>query len=83
MIREYIKKALQHARYELIDDPEPYYGEVPELPGVWATGATLEACRATLAEVLDGWLLIRISRGMLIPQLGQVGITIPKEVMVE
>jgi predicted RNase H-like HicB family nuclease len=82
MIREYIQQALQHARYELIDDPEPYYGEVPELPGVWATGNTLEACRAALAEVLDGWLLIRISRGMLIPQLGQVGITIPKEVVV-
>jgi len=38
MIREYTKKALQHARYELFDDPEPYYGEVPELPGAWATG---------------------------------------------
>ncbi|MCX5974914.1 MAG: type II toxin-antitoxin system HicB family antitoxin [Coprothermobacterota bacterium] len=82
MIREYIQQALQQARYELIDDPEPYYGEVPELPGAWATGTTLGACRATLAEVPDGWLLIRISRGMLIPQLGQVGITIPKEVMV-
>lgn len=34
MIREYIQQALQQARYELIDDPEPYYGEVPELPGV-------------------------------------------------
>lgn len=82
MIREYIQQALQHARYELIDDPEPYYGEVLELPGAWATGTTLEACRAALAEVLDGWLLIRISRGMLIPQLGQVGIIIPKEVVV-
>jgi predicted RNase H-like HicB family nuclease len=82
MIREYIDIALKHARYELIDDPEPYYGEVPELPGVWASGKTLEECRATLAEVLDGWLLIRISRGMSIPSLDQTSITFPKEIMV-
>jgi len=45
MIVEYITAALHHARYEIIEDDEPYYGEVPELPGVWATGTTLEACR--------------------------------------
>ena len=41
MIVEYITAALHHARYEIIEDDEPYYGEVPELPGVWATGTSL------------------------------------------
>ena len=82
MIKEYIENALRHARYELIDDPEPYYGEVPELEGVWATGKTLEDCRSALGEVLDGWLLIRISRGMIIPSLDRTEIIIPKEVVV-
>jgi predicted RNase H-like HicB family nuclease len=33
---------MERATYEIIDDPKPYYGEVPELQGVWATGNTLE-----------------------------------------
>lgn len=42
MIVEYIHEALKRAEYEIIDDDEPYYGEVPELKGVWAQGKTLE-----------------------------------------
>ena len=82
MIREYIDAALQHARYELIDDEEPYYGEVPELQGVWATGKTLEGCRQELAEVIDGWILVRLSRGLPIPPVGDVQIVPPQEMVV-
>jgi len=32
MIQNYIDAAMRQARYELIEDDEPYYGEVPELP---------------------------------------------------
>ena len=77
MIREYIEIALQHATYELIEDEEPYYGEVPELRGVWATGKTLEECRSNLAEVIDGWILIHLARGLSIPLLGKTRITLP------
>jgi predicted RNase H-like HicB family nuclease len=38
MIIEYIEATMSKARYELINDAEPYYGRVPELEGVWATG---------------------------------------------
>jgi len=41
---------MSKARYEIIEDEEPYYGEVPELEDVWATGKTLEECRKNLAE---------------------------------
>jgi len=37
MLTEYIEEALKRAKYEIIDDEEPYYGEVPELKGVWAS----------------------------------------------
>ena len=57
MLTQYLQAALDRARYELIEDEEPYYGEVPELPGVWATGETLEACRRNLASALEDWLL--------------------------
>jgi predicted RNase H-like HicB family nuclease len=82
MICEYIEAALKHAHYELIGDEEPYYGEVPELQGVWATGKSLEECRQNLADVVDGWVLIRLARGLSIPPLGHVQIVPPKELPV-
>ena len=71
MITQYIEAALNRARYEIIEDEEPYYGEVPELEGVWAAGKTLEECRRNLAEVIDGWLVVRLRRGLEIPPLGE------------
>ncbi len=71
MIIEYIEAAMAEARYEIIEDEEPYYGEVPSLAGVWATGRTLEECRRNLAEVIDGWILIRLKKGLPIPPLGE------------
>lgn len=69
MISEYLQAALERAHYEMIEDEEPYYGEVPELAGVWATGKTLEQCRKNLAEVIEGWVLLRRSRGLDISSL--------------
>ena len=71
MITEYIEAALSRAKYEIIDDEESYYGEVPELEGVWATGKTLEECRHSLAEVIDGWLVVRLKRSLPIPPIGE------------
>jgi predicted RNase H-like HicB family nuclease len=82
MIRQYIDAALSLAHYELIKDDEPYYGEVTQLQGVWATGKTLEECRERLAEVIDGWVLVRLSRGLQIPPLGDVSLAIPKEIRI-
>ena len=71
MIIEYIEEALRRARYEKIDDDEPYYGEIAELQGVWATGKTLEECRNVLKEVVEGWLLLSVKKGLPIPKLGE------------
>jgi predicted RNase H-like HicB family nuclease len=69
MIIQYIETALAHARYDMINDEEPFYGEVHELPGVWATGKTLEECRRNLVEVIDGWIVVRLRRGLPIPPI--------------
>jgi predicted RNase H-like HicB family nuclease len=82
MIREYIEMALKHAHYEIIDDENPFYGEVPELQGVWASGKTLEECRERLADTIDGWILVRLSHGLSIPEIGGVRIIFPKEIHV-
>ena len=80
MLTEYIDEALKIARYEIIDDEEPYYGEITELKGVWANGKTLEECRNNLKEVIEGWLLISIKKGLPIPKLGDVEIKEIQEV---
>lgn len=69
MLRDYIQAALERAHYERIEDDEPFYGEVPELKGVWATGGTLEACRNNLESTIEGWLLVRLSRNLSIPEI--------------
>ncbi|MBE0431061.1 MAG: type II toxin-antitoxin system HicB family antitoxin [Dehalococcoidia bacterium] len=74
MIVEYIDEALKRARYEIIDDEEPYYGEVRELRGVWATGKTLEECRGNLKDVIEGWILLSTRKGLAVPKLGDVEI---------
>jgi len=69
MIREYFQAAMEKAGYEIIDDPERFYGEIPGCRGVWATGKTLEECRRKLEDVLDGWLVVRLQKGLSIPPI--------------
>ena len=81
MLTEYVEEALKRAKYEIIDDEEPYYGEIRELKGVWATGATLEECRNSLKEVIEGWILVSLKKGLPIPNLGDFEIKeIPEEI---
>ncbi len=80
MLTQYIQAALDLAHYEIIEDEEPYYAEVPGLEGVWATGPTLEECRRNLVEAIEDWLLFSIARGLPIPKLGSVAIRLPEEV---
>jgi len=72
MIVEYINAALARATYERMEDKDnPYYGRVPVLKGVWATGKTLEECRNHLADVIEGWLIVRLRKGLTIPSIGK------------
>jgi len=72
MIVEYINAALARATYERIEDENnPYYGQVPVLKGVWATGKTLEECRNHLADIIEGWLIVRLRKGLPIPPIGK------------
>ena len=69
MITEYIEAALARATYEIIQDKEPYYGEIPGLRGVWASGKTLEECRQNLKEVIEGWVIVRLRKGLSVPPI--------------
>jgi predicted RNase H-like HicB family nuclease len=79
MLIEYIDEALKRARYEIIDNDESYYGEIKELKGIWATAKTLEECREKLKDVVEGWILISVKKGLKIPKLGSIEIKETKE----
>jgi predicted RNase H-like HicB family nuclease len=73
MIRDYMIAALARAHYEIIDQKdEPFYAEIPGLPGVMATGPTLQACRANLEDALDAWLVLGLQLGHEIPEPGTI-----------
>jgi predicted RNase H-like HicB family nuclease len=82
MISEYIQEALHRAKYELIEDDEPFYGEIVEMQGVWASGKSLEECRENLKEVVEGWILLSVKKGLPIPRLGSCEIREPQEMSV-
>ena len=68
MFAEYIQAALRHAVYEMLSDGT-FYGSIPGFQGVWANASTLEACREELAEVLEGWILLRVADHLELPEV--------------
>jgi len=67
MLTDYIKAALRRAHYEILSDDGSFYGEIDGFPGVYANADTLEACRDELEEVLEEWILLRVSRHLELP----------------
>ena len=67
MIREYIAAAMKRAKYEILTDDGTYYGEIPGFQGVFSNAEQLEECRNMLEEVLEEWLLLRLSHGLSVP----------------
>jgi len=75
MLTRYIRAAMARAKYEILEDDGTFYGSIPGLRGVWANAPTLEGCREELQEVLEGWLLLRISRHLPIPPIEGIELT--------
>ena len=79
MLTDYIKAAMRRAKYEIIEDSNPYYGEISDLPGVWANGPTLEDCRDELEEVVEEWILLGVRLGDSIPILDGIDLNLKLE----
>ena len=70
MFAEYIQAALEKAQYKVIDNgDEPYFVDVPELDGVWATGCTVEVARRNFIEALEDWIAAHLLWNLALPQL--------------
>jgi predicted RNase H-like HicB family nuclease len=74
MLTEYIRAAMRHAHYEFLENDKEFYGNIELLPGVWATGGTLEACRDELKEVLQDWLMIGLRRNISFPEIDGISL---------
>lgn len=70
MFSEYIEAALERAVYKTIEDEEPIFVSVTELPGAWATGKTIKEARKELISVIEGWIALRLRMGRPIPPIG-------------
>lgn len=68
MLTTYIQRAMAKAHYELMENGR-FFGSIPECPGAWAHGTTLEQCREELQEVLEDWLLLKLRLGDQMPVL--------------
>jgi predicted RNase H-like HicB family nuclease len=75
MLSEYIQKALEKARYKILEDGT-WFAEIPDFQGVWANAATVEGCRHELVEVLEEWLVLKIRDRDLIPEIEGLSIQI-------
>ena len=79
-LTEYLTAALDSAHFEIIEDDEPYHGQIPALQGLWATGTTLEGCRRNLLSALEDWVLFSIAMGQELPTVNGSALTVPKRV---
>lgn len=64
------------ARYEILPDDGSFYGEIVGFNGVYANADSLEECRDELEEVLEEWILLRVSRHIPLPIVEGIELTI-------
>jgi predicted RNase H-like HicB family nuclease len=58
---------MERAVSEIIEDEGTYWGEIPDIQGVWVRRLTLEGCRRELREALSDWIALRLKLGLFIP----------------
>jgi predicted RNase H-like HicB family nuclease len=68
MFAEYLQAAMSHAVYGQFEDGS-YFGSIPGFRGVIANELTLEATQRELTEVLEDWILYRISEHLDLPEV--------------
>ena len=78
MLTDYIEAVIKKAKYEIIKDEEPYYGEILSIKGIWATGKTLEECRKNLKEALEDYIIISLEKHLSLPEIDGIRITTTK-----
>ena len=74
MLAHFLDVAMEMARYEIIEDEDSYWGEIPGLQGVWVRHQTLAGCQRELREALSDWIALRLRLGLDIPEIAQINL---------
>lgn len=74
MLTAYIQAAMRHAHYEMIEDAKPFFGSIPECPGVWASAKSLEVCREELQSALEDWIVLGLRLGHALPVIDGIAV---------
>lgn len=80
MLIEYVQAAMKKARYEILADDGTFFGAIDGFEGVWANAKTLEECRNELKEVLEDWILLSISRHLILPVVDGIELRVKETV---
>jgi len=67
MLTDYINAALKRAEYEKMEDDEGWFARIPDLPGLWAQGKSVEETRQNLQSALEDWILVGLHLGHQLP----------------
>ena len=76
MLTDYIQTAMGHAECQRLPEDALYYCEIPELPGVWASGGEEAATRAELREVLEECIALGLAMRQSLPAVDGIEITV-------
>lgn len=76
MINQYIQAAIKLAKYEILEDNNSIYAEIPGLEGVYAKGNSFEECRMELIEIVEEWVIIRLRKNLHTPPLENIDLNI-------
>ncbi len=78
MLSQYIQAAMRQAKYKVLPDDGSYYCEIPEFQGVYTNAEMLGACRNELQEVLEKWIIFRLSKKLPLPTVNDLNLSVEK-----
>jgi predicted RNase H-like HicB family nuclease len=78
MLIQYVQAAMNKAKYEILSDDGSFYGEINGYDGVFSNADTLEKCRTQLQEVLEEWILIKVSKNLPLPNIDGIDLKITR-----
>ncbi len=79
MLTEHIRAATHRATFEILSDAT-FYGEIRGFQGVYSNARALEACRETLQKVLEGWIILGLRKGHVLPVVDGIEIGVKEEI---
>lgn len=73
ILSDYIHAALEKADLQRLNDGT-YCAQIPNLNGVVAFGKDFKDCRQELRATLEGWILLRLQLGQVLPVINGINL---------